>query len=115
MSAADRHARRRMVASHVAGGLTVPQAAALFDLSDSTVYEACREFRVHATRRQFVKASTYDILARLLNTTDAISVIARDFHLTPQRIDSIRSFAVKAGIRMPHRGFGESSGEASAS
>lgn len=106
LSRKDRTLRRQCVAEHVAAGLPIGCVSAIFDLSYTQCFEACKErgVRVPEGGPQTCTAQTFSILARLQNTRDAVADIAREHGVPLKRVDRIRADALAAGVLMQHRG-----------
>lgn len=88
--------RRREIADLVAAGSTIDQAAARFHVSQSQVYNACREHGVKAG--QNVAGRTLRIIADLLHTDLTKVAIAHKHGISDRRVSVIAAQAVAAGI-----------------
>ena len=104
MTHEERRERRKQLSAAVAGGMSVPQAAREFGMGCKYAYLACIEFGgLPDGYAKIIHPSSMQILAKLLNTNESISEIARQCKLTHQRISKIYRLAIEAGIKFPHR------------
>lgn len=98
---AERAARRASIANDYLGGATVASLCVKYHATQNFVRSALREQNITIRHEETprAKASTYEILAALINTDEGQSDIARRMGITPQRVSEIAKKAVAAGIQ----------------
>lgn len=105
--------RHRQIAGYVEGGHTIRDACREFQVSSSTVRDACFTNDVTVPRLNAktepvprisaVAASTLEIIAALQNTAMSYERIGQDRGISRQAVRNVAERASKAGIRMPSR------------
>lgn len=99
-------ARVNLAVEDVKAGLGVKEAAERHGLCTSYVRNAARQCGVEIPglpTGPTTTASTFEILAEILNTTDTFTDIAETFGVSKQRVWEIASKARAAGIKFAER------------
>jgi hypothetical protein len=119
MTHAQRRKRRHQIANAIKAGMTFAAACDRFECSYSYASSACKEFGVKTKSRdrrpvkyadknagKLVPTKKVQIIARILNSSEPYSIIAREFGLTRARVEQIANECRAAGIKFPKRARG---------
>lgn len=105
LSHEERAERRKKIALAVKRHGDIAKASTDFKVTEHLVRNACKEHKVKVPRTfaESINASTYKVIAALINTTDTLTAIAIRHGLSPQRVDQIKTQCVEAGIKLKSR------------
>jgi len=102
MTHEERRKRREDIRRSAMSGKALSEISAEFGLDYDYVKKVCRGIKTrHETHPK--AATSFEILADLLNTSQSLSEVARKFQVSRQRVHQIYKEACKAGIKVPQR------------
>jgi hypothetical protein len=103
MTGEKRRQIRKNIADDVLSGMTIKELCKKYKVSMHQVHMACKEHGVQPPLHIKLQASTYSVIADLINTNKSFSQIGREKYITRQRVEQVYHRCKETGIPVKSR------------